>query len=94
MTRPRRKQDKFGGELQNIEQQIGEYVAEVDDEGVSIPRSRARPERDELSVRPQPADPEAVRIEKLKAQRAMLHPLTKNRLQISAIARRKPIPAM
>jgi hypothetical protein len=94
LAKTRRKQDKYGGELQNIEQQIGEYVADVDAAGVSVPAPLARPEREALSPRPQPADPEVERIKKLKERSITLHPLTKNRLRISTQARKKPIPAM
>jgi hypothetical protein len=39
-------------------------------------------------------DAEARRIAKLREQRIPLHPLTKHRLKLSAIARRKPVPAL
>jgi hypothetical protein len=78
----------------NIEQQPGEYVPDVDVRGADISAEDAPfREREELQVSPQPADPEAERLEALRAAGKAIHPLTAHRLQISAMARRKPIPS-
>jgi ribosomal protein S4 len=88
------KPDKFGGELQNVEQQVGEYVAPVDSRGKDILASEGDLEREELSVRPQPRDMEAERIAKARAQGTPLLPIAHHRLAISNLARKKPIPAL
>jgi ribosomal protein S4 len=86
--------DAVGGELRSREQQVGEYVAEVDDEGRDILEKDA-PFRERHSL--------AVRNTKFKSftkrtAGELLSPvallLKKQRLRISQIARRKPIPSM
>lgn len=69
-------------------------MADVSRDGKDISRSQAKAEREELSIRPQPKDPEAERIARLKKKGVSLHPITKSRLRVSAEARRKPIPSM
>lgn len=82
--------DRTGGELRSRDQQVGEYVPDVDALGRDIPESRAAfRERNPLTPR---AQPKARATKRIIARVAA--PLASHRLQISKVARRKPIPAM
>jgi hypothetical protein len=95
----------LAGELRAREQQIGEYVPNVDAHGrdvllgeedapltsVGSRRSRFR-ERHAFAPRPQPKLTELARAK--RAQRGALKPFVHQRLQISKSLRKKPIPMM
>jgi hypothetical protein len=77
--------------LRDIEQQVGEYVADVDETGADIPKERAPHELEPLQVRPQPRDSEIAKTKNLIRNRK-IPAVTKHRLAISMQARKKPIP--
>lgn len=81
--------DRAGGELRAREQQIGEYVADVDASGRDIPEAKAT-FRERFSASEQTAA-KAGASSQVKTRATSL---TGHRLQISRIARRKPVPAM
>lgn len=93
----------LAGELRAREQQIGEYVANVDEKGRDIPLGEedvslgAQPfraqfrERHAYSPRAQPKMTELARTKNVRgALRGFVH----QRLQISRVLRKKPIPMM
>lgn len=82
--------DRTGGELRSRDQQIGEYVAEVDDMGRDIPEAKAA-FRERHPFTPKSADQKAVSS---RSGKGATTSASSHRLQISKIARRKPIPAM
>ena len=80
--------DRTGGELRARDQQIGEYVAEVDDMGRDIPEAKAVfRERHALTAR------NGVKT-LATASVSPAAPVASHRLRISKLARRKPVPAM
>jgi hypothetical protein len=78
--------------LRPIEQQIGEYVPDVDVRGKDIPYTKARAlERHKYSPRPQP---KLTEVKLLSRVRGSARFFVRQRLEISKSLRRKPIPAM
>jgi hypothetical protein len=88
--------DRFGGELRSRQQQVGEYVAEVDAEGKDIARKDAPKERHKYQkILPSVKDKEFLKTNRL-LKRAPLNAklITKHRLSITDEARRKPVPGL
>ena len=82
----------MAGELRPVEQQIGQYVPDVDARGKDIPYAKARAvERHAYAPRPQPKLTELKLLTRVKSA---AHSFVRQRLTISKSLRRKPIPAM
>jgi len=88
--RPKAKGKRPAGQLPLIEQQIGQYVAEVDEQGFDIPESQA-PFREREEFVPAKAT-DAVVIEPIVPGRRAL--LAAQQRAVSVEARRKPVPTM
>jgi len=88
----RSKPGRLAGELRPVEQQIGEYVPDVDAQGKDISYAKARGvERHTYAPRPQP------KLTELKLLSRVCGParaFVRQRLEISKSVRRKPIPTM
>lgn len=81
----------LAGELRAREQQIGEYVADVDDSGRDIPQERALRERHAFVSRPAQKLPE---LNKVARARGLDKTFARQRLKVSKWVRRKPIPTL
>lgn len=93
------RRDRFGGELRSQTQQVGEYVAEVDDFGRDIPRKVAPRERHKfqrlMPVVPIDKDPEVKKTDRILKRGALSSKIVaRHRLEIARQARRKPVPSM
>lgn len=91
------RRDRFGGELKTRAQQVGEYVADVDDFGRDIPRKKAPKERHKFQqkILLEKEDPELRRTSRiLKYGSTTRKTIALHRLQIAEQARRKPVPNM
>lgn len=91
------RRDRFGGELRAHSQQVGEYVADVDDYGRDIPRKDAPRERHKFqNIMPTAQkDPEVKKTYKiLKSGTTSSKIVARHRLQIASQALRKPVPTM
>jgi ribosomal protein S4 len=88
--------DRFGGELRSRQQQVGEYVAEVDAEGQDIRRKDALKERHKYQkILPAVKDTELLRTDALlKRAPVSTKIVTRHRLGITKEARRKPVPSL
>lgn len=87
--RPKIRGKRPEGELALIEQQIGQYVAEVDDRGVDIPEDKA-PFREREEFVPNKIVEGVVKPVKKGPRRQ----LALQRRAVSLEARRKPVPTM
>ena len=87
----RNKPGRLAGEIRAVEQQIGQYVSDVDERGKDIPYSKAKRERHAFAPGPQPKLTELKLLSRVKAA---ARPFVRQRLKISKTLRRKPIPAM
>ena len=90
------RRDRFGGELRSRPQQVGQYVADVDDQGRDIPRSSALKERHKFQrILPEIKDTEINKTARiLKYGSITSKTIALHRLQIARQARRKPAPTM
>jgi hypothetical protein len=88
--------DRFGGELRSRQQQVGEYVAEVDAEGRDIRRKDAPKERHKYQkILPRVKDTELSKTDALlKRAPVSTKIVTRHRLGITKEARRKPVPSL
>jgi ribosomal protein S4 len=87
------KTDNIGGEVGSIDQQIGQYVPEVDDLGQDIPEEEAEfVEREPRAETP--ASVVTVSEDENLVPAGRHRKVIAQRLKISREARRKPIPAM
>lgn len=91
---PKIRSDKYAGELRAREQQIGQYVPEVDSAGRDISAADAPfRERHPLTRRPSKEDP-AVKVTEKALKRGADAAVTRHRLRISKAVQRKPVPSM
>lgn len=87
----------LAGELPMREQQIGEYVADIDTRGQDIPESKALRERHDFAPR---AAANRNKLRKLKKsnrpkrEATLDRTLKGQRLKVSRWVRRKPIPTL
>jgi len=90
------RRDRFGGELRSRPQQVGEYVADVDDLGKDISRKNAPKERHKFQrILPETKDSEISKTDRiLKYGSISSKTIALHRLQIARQARRKPVPTM
>lgn len=90
------RRDRFGGEFRSRQQQVGEYVADVDDAGRNIRRQNAPKERHKYqNILPEKEDKSVKRtLRILKHGSTESKLVTLHRLPISKLARRKPAPTM
>ena len=88
--------DRFGGELRSRQQQVGEYVAEVDAEGQDVRRKDAPKERHKYQkILPSIKDAELLKTNTLlKRASVITKVVTRHRLGITKEARRKPVPSL
>lgn len=90
------RRDRFGGEIRSQPQQVGEYVADVDDQGRDIPRKKAPRERHKFQrILSQRVDGEIKKTDRiLKRGSPLDKTIALHRMLISGQARRKPVPTM
>lgn len=88
--------DRFGGELRARQQQVGEYVPDVDAYGRDIKRKDAPKERHKFQrILPKVVDPEIKKTNKILKKGSRLdRSLVRQRLRISRQATRKPVPGI